>query len=195
MQDAGNQPGGRSGDAELVACSQCGAANPERRKDCWLCHGALGSSKLHGDASVSPANALLPHQPAATQSFSLSTLFLVITLIGVWLGVAAAAPGIGVLLLVAVLPAAVRTFAATGRSKQFGDRPTVGDKLGAFAVSMGIVLLVCVAAFIAFNVACWSLCGLAVVTQSEALIVVSIGGGIVAAVACAGWLLWKTWPR
>ena len=196
MQEAGHQPRPQSGDAELVACPHCGAGNAARRTECWLCHGALSSSKLSEDASVSPA--LLqryPGQPVGAQTFSLSTLFLVITLIGVFLGVVAAAPGMGVLLLFVVLPAMIRTFAATGRSKQFGERPTVGDKLGAFAISIGVVLLVGVAAFIAFNVACWSLCGLAVATKSEALFVVSIGGGIVAAIAIAGWLLWKTWPR
>ena len=183
MQDAGDPSRQRSTGAELVACQHCGAANSLERTDCWLCHGAMPGDQ----PQVSPPR-------RSPQSFALSSLFLMVTLIAVCMGVAVAAPGMAVVLLIVVVPALVRTFAATNRDEHVGDNPTVADKLANFVISIGLVLLVCVAAFIAFNVACWSLCGLAAVTRSEALIVISIGGGVLAAIACAGWLLWKTWP-
>jgi hypothetical protein len=171
---------------DLIACGHCGAANGPNRTHCWLCHEQL--RRAIGYVTQAPV--------APVSSFSLASLFLVITLISVCLGVITLAPGLSIPLVIIVTLALIRTFAATARHKSVGERPDALQKVGSFAVSTGIVLLIGVSSVIAFNIACWSLCGLGMAAGgSEAIIFLSIGGGVLAAIICAVWLLRKTWPK
>ena len=171
---------------DLIACVHCGAANGPNRSHCWLCHEHLRGS------SDNPVQ--VPAAPVST--FSLASLLLVITLISVCLGVATVAPGLSVPLVIVVTVALIRTFAATARRKGVGEPPDILQKVGSFAASIGIVLLIGVSAVIAFNIACWSLCGLGMAAGGSAEIVgLSIGSGVLAAILCAVWLLRKTWPK
>ena len=184
--------GGASGPVEpaagdsLIACQTCGAANGPNRSHCWLCHEQLRGARGHAtEAPVAPVS-----------SFSLASLFLIITLISVCLGVAAVAPGLIVPLVIVVTLALIRTIAEASHYKATGDRPDAWRKIGLFIASIGVVMLVGIAAIIAFNIACWSICGLGLAAGgSEAIIVVSIGCGVLAAIVCAVWLLKKTWPK
>ncbi|MEX2119906.1 MAG: hypothetical protein WD847_09965 [Pirellulales bacterium] len=80
---------------------------------------------------------------------------MLITLIAVCLGVAAAAPCLGIALAVVVTPALVRTFMASTRRKAQGQRLTMPEKVLAFWGSLGIVVLAGVAAGVAFFATCW----------------------------------------
>ena len=170
----------------LFACEHCGAANGPNRTHCWLCHEPLrGASGSVTKAPVAPVS-----------SFSLASLFLVVTLISVCLGVATVAPGLIVPLVIVVTLALIRTVAATSRHKSVGEGRDVLQKVSSFFVSVGVVLLVGLAALIAFNIACWSLCGLGMAAgASPDILGFSIGSGVLAAIVCAIWLLRKTWPK
>jgi hypothetical protein len=181
---------------EVRTCPECGAVVEGNR--CWLCHRSLTADQ----AGVAQATAPYERQQASQSTFGLSTLFLVITVIAVCLGVFVAAPGLGILLAVIAVPAFVRTSAATSAQEQSAGRPVdVPDKVGLFLGSIGIMLLIGLAGFGAFFAACWASCAALSVTgafrrgggNSGLLLVNLFAGGI--ALALVGWLLWKTWPH
>jgi hypothetical protein len=146
---------------KVVQCPECGAANEERRSNCWLCGADLAAGVAAGDfARPGPAHA--PPQ------FRLSSLFLIITLVCVCLGLISIAPGLIVPLLVIVVPALIRTLSASQLWTHRGAQMTIVDKLAefftseAFFTSLAIVVLIGVAGIIAFFAAC--LVGVGVVT-------------------------------
>jgi hypothetical protein len=177
-------------------CPECGAVVEGNR--CWLCHRPLTAEQ----PGLAPSTARLAGQQTSQQTFGLSTLFLVITVIAVCLGVFVAAPGLGILLAVIAVPAFVRTSAATSAQERAAGRPVdVPDKVGLFLGSVGVILLIGLAGFGAFFAACWASCAALSVTGAfrggggnAALVWINLfAGGI--ALAFVVWLIRKTWPR
>ena len=177
-------------------CPQCGAACADEATQCWLCHAPL------------PPAAQTPGVPTAgdgTRSvpatYSLATILLVITLIAVCLGVFRLSPGFGVAIVCFTVPALIRSIVVGVQHKRAGARLTIGEKLTAFAASLGIMVLVGIAGFIAFQIACWGTCGVFAATSSsrsapsESLFIVSVSIGSLAALAVGIWILWLTRPR
>jgi multisubunit Na+/H+ antiporter MnhB subunit len=189
----------------IRVCPHCGAEYQSRQGRCWLCGTSLapddslsraGSAATGSPAEVNPYSAP-PSSGSGESTFALSTLFLIITLIAVCLGVIGLAPGLGLPLIVVVTLALVRTRAVSKR--QAGPAGlSSGDKVGAFLGSAGIVVLVLVAAGIAFEAACWASCGSIYLVGGEkaggAAIIVGLIAGVAAAVAISGVLLRSTWP-
>ena len=125
-------------------------------------------------------------------------MFLVITLIAVCLGSYQLAPGLGVLLVVVAAPALVRTCVVGIREKRVGHSLSIGEKVVAFLASSAIIVLVGVAGFIAFQIACWGSCAMIAGIQqkeSDNAFLVGIGTGCIAGLGTIIWLIWKTWPR
>ena len=135
-------------------CPQCGAALSATATQCWLCRG-----KVDRQAATSPRDVPPPQTTPTTEhpavQFGLASLMLTITLISVCLGVMSMAPGLGILFAIFVTPAFVRTVMAAGRRRMTGQSMDVGEKLLAFAGSVGVVTIIGVAAGAAFYATCW----------------------------------------
>jgi tellurite resistance protein TehA-like permease len=147
-----------------------------------------------------------PRWPLAAQAggpltYSLSTLFLIVTLACVCCGLIAAAPGLGIPVAVLVAPALFRTLAETRQQQRLGEKPTAEDKIGSFFVSLTVMFGVLVAAGVAFFTACSAIgFGLGVLTRPDSpgigvVIVLALGAGLFAALFVAILILRRTWPH
>jgi len=125
-------------------CPHCGAELQAPGGECWLCR--LKEPPAQPNPYASPR----PIGDYAAQ-FSLASLFLVMTLVAVCLGVFMLAPGLGILLAVAATPALVRTTFTASYYKQAGASLTTAWKIKAFLVSLFIMLAVGTATFVAFQ--------------------------------------------
>ncbi len=67
--------------------------------------------------------------PDIPEQFSLATLLLVTTLIAVFLALFRVHPGLGMLSLVFIVPAYLRTLSLAGREQQFGNRLSAKEKV------------------------------------------------------------------
>lgn len=133
-----------------AVCRECGAAYPLTGQKCWLCGADLPERAALTTAPTSEN----PFAASAHRTFSLSSLFLVMTLAAVCLGVFAAAPGVGVALAIVATPALVRTMVVSSRGKARGSRLSPTEKVWTFAASACLLVVVIAAAGIAFFYAC-----------------------------------------
>jgi hypothetical protein len=131
-----------------------------------------------------------PGLPASGAPDSLATLALWITLAVVGLGVLFIAPGLAILLAIAVTPALLRTVLMVGRLSQRGEQISTSRKaflfLGSLATSVIVAIVVLVAAVGSFCAVCLS-AGKDSAIPLAALFSVVVTGGVV-------FLLWK-WIR
>jgi hypothetical protein len=126
---------------ELVNCPHCGVKNPAIEERCQECGRPLA-------VYIGP--------PAKVRRFGLGALMLLIAEIAVCLAVLRDLPGLGILMLLILVPAHVRTLVAVARRKA-DDRPmTRAEMLGVFFGSMALVLLIGVAGGIAFGTTCFA---------------------------------------
>jgi hypothetical protein len=133
---------------------------------------------------------------------------LTITLVAVVLGAFRAAPGLGVLLVIVVSPAWLRTCLNAMRRRARGRPMSALDKLGLFAGSVGVVTTVLVASSVAFYAICWAGFGIGMV-GSEVVpqrsrppyqavawgLYTGVALGIVAALVVGVFLLRRLWPQ
>lgn len=189
MSSAADSPEISAGESREHRCGQCGASCAVEATRCWLCNAPL-SAAIAGASGA----------PAPAQQFSLATILLVITLIAVCLGTFRISPGFGIAVICFSVPALIRTVVVGVQNKSVGQRLTIGDKLRVFAASLGIMVLVGIAAFVAFQIACWGTCGLITAANSRSLpsdagFMTSVVIGSIAALAIGIWILWLTRPR
>jgi hypothetical protein len=170
-------------DPSLDRCPLCGRFNdPAERRSGWM-------------PEENPYAAPAPVGPPGT--FSLATMLLVVTGLAVVFGLMTVAPGVGILLLALMVPALVRTQAATRRDdERSGRSSTISDKIGTFVISLALMILIAIGAMVAFLAACFFSCAAvasgSMGSQSEFLIlVIPIG---VAALVGVG-LIYRSWPR
>ena len=176
---------------DSARCSDCGAPLNRGESECWLCRRAR-------QANDAPSSPFAVAERKTAGQFSLATVFLIITLIAVCLGTLRLAPGVGVLLMIVAAPALIRTCIVGVREKRGGHSLSIGEKLIAFLASSAIIILVGVAGFIAFQIACWGSCAAVAGIQqkeSENAMLIGIGAGCFAGLGTIIWLIWKTWPR
>jgi hypothetical protein len=185
----GQAPGEKMADQPSVprACKECGYV-PVFASRCPVC-GA--------EAVEQSAQTFQIEQPRNPSTYSLATLFLVMTLICVGMGAIVAAPGLGIPFVVLAVPAFARSAAARKRARAAGGSWTLGERLLQFFCSLGLMLLIAVAGVVAFQVACWSSCfGVATVAgENEFAFLTGIWVGGALGVWTIGWLLWRTWPK
>jgi hypothetical protein len=149
-------------------CPECGASFPQTAIRCWLCGWKVGDpvgirAPKAGSGEVNPYAPPAPPVPPRGENlkwtYSLSTLFLWMTLISVVLGVWKMAPGLGIVLGVLSFPAALHTMGlAAYRKRRTGDSMSVADKIGAFAASFAFFVLVAIAVIIAAIGALFAIC-------------------------------------
>src|SRR5262245_31022907 len=171
-------------------CPECGAPLSGPQARCWLCHGK--------PSDASAENPYAPPRPLAGENtavqFSLASLFLLITLVAVCLGVFMIAPGLGILLVLVATPALIRTTVAVSYQKQAGAPLAPLDKVWVFFVSFFIMIAVGVAAFVAFQVVCWTGALLTQFNNPIPNVIVGVIVGLMAAIPLAIWILWLTRP-
>jgi hypothetical protein len=143
-----------------------------------------------------PGSSAAPRRGPAT--YTLSTLFLYVTLACVFCGLIAAAPGLGIPLAVLVTPALVRTMFASRLRETQGLPVTAEHKIEAFALSFGLMILVTIAAGVAFFAACSAVCVSVEGAQGmsdNARVTMGLGAGALAAIGVGILILVRTWPR
>ena len=174
-------------------CPECGATKPLSRtkRSCWLCGHSFDGPSITTATAVPRASAV--RQP---QSFGLATLMLVVTLISVVMGLTALAPGLGILLIVLLTPAMVRTFGIVGRQKAKGRQVAAAHKIGTLFASLAVVTVIGSASVGAFLVTCFPI-GLAAyggkAGDNEARIFLAFIVGFGAAGIVGVFLIHKLW--
>jgi hypothetical protein len=146
-------------------------------------------------------NAAPQHSPIKVQSqrdertFTLSTLFLFVTLVSVCMGAIMAAPGIGIPLTVFAVMAFGRASQVSVYQQAAGRPLTIGHKVGAFVSSLLLAFLVFVAAIVAFAGALILVCTPFFAT--EARIVWPLLWGLIALTAgtFGFWLMRRRWTN
>lgn len=136
-------------------CPQCGAMLAAKADSCWLCQGRAtfaGVDALRPDPVQPPPIV----EPRAAYQFGISTLLLIMTLFAVLCGVLSMSPGLGIVLAIVATPALVRTGMTAVRRKVRGRPMTVPEKLGTFAGSVGVVMIIGVGAGAAFLATCFT---------------------------------------
>ncbi len=187
-----DRPSPQQGQAVPRVCPECGADTLPDRTHCWLC-----GAKLAGGSTTAAASAPAP------PTFALTSLMLLITLVAVVLGVYTIAPGVAVLLVIAVVPALSRTFRVTRRREREGTPLRTRDKIGTFFYStlLASVILVIVggASAVAFIVGLFAACAAdrqaAGWYSREARIAAVISAvALLTGLAIAARIAWKLWP-
>jgi hypothetical protein len=185
---------------EAVRCPDCGAANGATNANCWLCRRdlAIDARGVGVDAPASlRARAQPPAEIARRPQFALSTLMLIVTLLCICLGLVSIAPGLIVPLIAVVVPALVRTMVAARRLDERTGAATMENRIGAFLVSMGIVILTWIAGLFTFGVACfvtiWVACNGPAKYRDTAGVV--FWAGLAGSILLMVILLRVTWPR
>jgi hypothetical protein len=174
-----------------LRCPDCGAPLKDGESACWLCRRELPGGELS-------ASSPLAKEGRGAGQFSLASIFLIVTLIAVCLGTLRLAPGLGVLLMVVAAPALIRTCIVGAKEKRSGHSLSIREKLLAFLASSAIIILIGVAGFIAFQIACWGSCAVVAGIQQkegENALIVGIATGSLAGIGTMIWLVWTTWPR
>lgn len=141
---------------DIRTCGECGASNRWPVTQCWLCHGDLEADNIVLAEVVSEPPAFVTTRG---RSFSLASIFIVITLVAVGLGLSLVAPGMGFLFAIVALPALIGTMVRIKKQQLEGGPIGWSDKLTMFllstAVTVATIAVLCVAAFIALFVFCW----------------------------------------
>ncbi len=136
---------------QAKTCAECGAANRDGTTKCWLC-GAETTAEIPYAELVTEPVRLTEHQ------FSLSGLFISITLFAVVAGVWVQEPAAGIWLTIIGGPALVATLIRTRRRRRRGENVTSGAQFVTLmlsaAATLGILVMLGLATFLAFFVYC-----------------------------------------
>jgi hypothetical protein len=198
----GRPPAGRKTDEDIAAglppaefdddgarCPSCGARRITAvEAACWMCQEPL--------PAIDPAS--LGSKPLPGDSHP-TLVFLGILAVLVMVSMLAALPGAGILLIFAATPAFIRLAVLSGRRRAAGAPMTKPQMVATFLGSLGMVVTVGTATFIAFFAACFAVCvGLASMGQtqnSDVLLFASVGAGLAVGLAVCILLLTKAWSR
>jgi hypothetical protein len=118
---------------------------------------------------------------ASPRSVHLGTLMVLIAVVAVCLALLRAAPGLGILLILVLVPASARTVAAVVRRQSRGKRMFWDEKLELFVLSIGIVVVIGIASAAAFLATCFPsgllLTNAAGIPGLIAAVIVGVGAG------------------
>ncbi len=136
-----------------LLCPHCNANQFGPSETCWLCHRSLIDSPSSAPAPVAAAR----NEPVDL-SFSLSTMFLLVTLASVCMGLLVVVPGLGVFACIVMVPVFLRTVRVVRRRDAIGQEMRPLEKVlmfsTSFAVTSVLVIVVCVSAFCSFCGVC-----------------------------------------
>jgi hypothetical protein len=207
-------------------CADCGAPVDADQPACWMCGAAMSPARTvpavvpapiatHTAPQPVPRQAQPPplpppslHPPAIALvgdrnpwQFSIASLFALMTLAAVCLGVALRAPGLAIALAIAAAPALVRTFGISSMWRKAGQPLTLTEQCLTFGGSMLVVMAVAASAATTFVAVCAPLAGMASNgfgrPRSQGIgQAMEIGAwvlGIVAALTVSGIALYSLW--
>ena len=173
-------------------CANCGWTNQPEKAACVICF------QQRTDRVLPPK----PPEPVEADgrrslrgTFGLSSLLLLIAVLGVSMGVMREALGIGILLAIIATPACVRACLAAARHRARGQPMRIEEGVQAFASSLCVVTVIVSASGVAFFAACFPI-GLAtfVPDQDTPGMVVAFVLGFVAAGVAAYFVGRRLWP-
>lgn len=128
-------------------------------------------------------------------TFGLTSIFLVMTFLGILFAIFAAAPGLGIFLAIVAVPPTLRTWLVLEKRRQFGVQDGLGTRVLMFlgsALLTGVVLVVVVVAAVG------TFCAICLASGNESTIPVAAVAGIGAAIpviVAAYWLMRRRWLR
>lgn len=172
-----------------ASCPHCGARRITLGAvPCWMC-----GEMLPAHEGPLPRGTRLESGPdAGLISVAVLTILVV-------LGLTAEAPGLGIALAILATPALVRVVAKSHETKESGQPLTGAEKIGLFFSSLGTVILVGIAAFVAFFATCFAVCLGVFSVQPHggdgSLMFLSVGAGLLVGIPIFIFLLRKAWKR
>ena len=184
-----------AGPVNPILCPECGAVNFASATKCYLCGRVLVPAKEGRDRRRCRRRYRGRLRGPAT--YSLSTLFLFVTLACVCFALIAASPGLGIPVAVLVAPALVRTFVIARVQQSRGIKPSAEKKVGDFFLSLAIMLLIVVAAGFAFCAAFFVVCLTSLNSRGaseNSIVIFSLCAGVVGALAAGILIFVQTWP-
>src|SRR5687767_14329291 len=102
--------------ADAAACPVCKAIVRAGADKCWLCGADIAAARRTGRSAISDSPGGV--EIASASGFSLASLLMLMTLVCVVLGVLTIAPGLGVLVLIALVPALAHSIREVQRRKK-----------------------------------------------------------------------------
>lgn len=141
---------------EMRLCVDCGAAVHADADKCWLCGRANPGASGHR-ADVVQAE-VIRRGGSGKLEWTASSLLILVALVVVNVGVWMIEPGIGLLMTLILVPAAVATTIRAAKQRGKGKQMSWGERALTFflsaAASVGILAMLMVAAFVAFFIYC-----------------------------------------
>jgi hypothetical protein len=135
-------------------CHVCKAELQIGQDRCWLCGAARGSGSDATPSTQHAAASFSTNSPPVR--FSLATLMMFMTLVAIVCGVYSIAPGIGIIMGLALLPVMTHAVISVRRAEAMGNRLGNEDRIMMFFGSLSLVVVAGVAASIAFGVTCFA---------------------------------------
>jgi hypothetical protein len=171
------------------ACIGCGTWNPAGAEVCAGCEHRFGGPDLVPKVRIvfPPRPSENPYEPPASQiapprTFRIGTALFLIAIIAVCLGALRENIALGVLVILSLVPAAIRTPLVSERRRAEGKPMDFSEQVASFLMTMVCTWAVMISTLIAFAATC----------VPVGIATTSIGGGLVvgvpAAIFCAVWL-------
>lgn len=180
---------------DFVNCPHCLKENDSAAERCAVC----------GQSLVLPASGENPYappqsheQPLRPHAFHIGSLMLLIALIAVCLSLLVTLPGLGVIGLLVLTPATIRTVHGAWRDRDQGRPMSWGDWFRLFAASISVVLVIELGTFAAFAVTCFPIGLFSFELYSPTIpwgMFLAFGVGLIAAAVAGFYLIRGLWPR
>lgn len=156
-------------DDTTIFCPHCEAKQLGPSETCWLCHQPLADEPT---TAMPPPTVLQSREPEG-MTFSLATMFLIVTLVSVGMGLLVALPGLGVLACIVMVPVLVRTMRVVRHREARGQDVRPAEKVLLFVTSYSVasvlMIVVCVSAFCSFCGVCLTLFSLGSSSRGDTL--------------------------
>lgn len=164
---------------DVVNCPHCGAENPAREAHCRSCSKGL-------TIYIGPAHNL-------PRRYGLGSLMLLVASVALGLGALRGVPVLGALILVLIPASVVRTMAIVAQRDVDGRPMNVEERTGVFFGSIGVMIAVLLASFLAFAIVCMPAGSMAMGAGGYGMsLALALAGA--AGLAVAVWVLRKLWP-
>jgi hypothetical protein len=203
MSYSAGPPGDRPKEERLrpgrPRCPYCGAEVGAHARRCWLCQEKMPAAYDGGeqDARIHQLSERIA-LPAPSEGPGPMAAFGILALI-LGIGMALAAPGILIIMVILLAPAFIRTLA---KSPGPTTREAAPSSFWTFLSSVGVVAVVGLASFAAFFATCFVVClgGLGLNEMRggknyEWIMIASVGAGLVPGIAVAFLLFRRFWGR
>ena len=180
-------------------CPDCGAEvrGPNATR-CWLCHEPLSGRQAARDAELL-RRIRKPALEADSPAWAVIAVLIMLLFGGLLFS---DAYGVVVVLLIAAVPALVRTVVMASRRREAGAPADSGSVLVTFLTSLGVVFVVGLASGIAFFATCFVVCLGMLSTRGhqgpageQFILVTSVGLGLIPGLVLFFFLMRRLWPR